>query len=104
MQNDNIRDKLLRGRLQRDECSNNDVFEFLSLLQWNNAISYETSYKPITKEEWQFVVRKAKRQSNLSIFSKRKYSMHECGLHSKILINILLKYYNVIMQKKFYPL
>ena len=31
-------DKILNGKLEEEDCSNKEVFEFLSLLQRNNGI------------------------------------------------------------------
>ena len=33
-----IWDKILNGKLEEEDCSNKEVFEFLSLLQRNNGI------------------------------------------------------------------
>ena len=43
-----------------------------------------------------------KKQSTLSIFSKRNYSAHEYYLNSKILIKLLVYYCNIIIKKGFY--
>jgi len=33
LKNNNMNNKILEGRLQRSECDNNDIFEFLKLLK-----------------------------------------------------------------------
>ena len=53
--------------------------------------------------EWIEVVKKAKRLSTSLIFSKRNYVMCKLLLHSKRMTKILVQYYNVIMQRNFYP-
>ena len=103
LQNNDIRDRILKGRLDLNEYSNTDVYEFLMLLQQNNAIRNERNYKPITKEEWRHIIIKVKRQSRSSISSKRNYAMYKYRLESEVLTNILTRYYNTIVQKEFYP-
>ena len=75
------------------------MYEFLMLLQRNNGISYPTKiYEPITKDEWMMVVKKVKRKSTSSIFTKRNYSLYKCAIGSERLTSILIKFYNAIIQ------
>ena len=57
----------------------------------------------MTVEEWRIVVKRAKKNSTSSIFSKRNYALYKCSLESKLLTNLLVKYYNIIIIKGFYP-
>ena len=54
---------------------------------------------PITEEEWVKTVKKAKRKSASSVFSKRNYSMYKCALESDKIVKILVIFYNVVVQK-----
>ena len=53
-------------------------------------------------EEWRNVVKRAKKNSTLSVFSKRNYSLYKCSLESELLTSLLVKYYNIIIIKGFY--
>jgi len=71
-----MRDRILNGNLCRDEYDNNDIFNFLLLLKRNFTNSYSTTiYQPIIIDEWKEIVKKAKRMSTSSIFSRRNYSI-----------------------------
>jgi len=77
--------------LTREEYTESDIFEFLTLLQRNNRIDYETNlHKQIKIEEWKLVVKQLKRQSISLIFSKKNYAMYKCSIESLMLTSILL--------------
>ena len=46
-----MRNRILQGDLTQDECDDNEVYEFLSILKKQNQINTEYQYSPITKEE-----------------------------------------------------
>ena len=48
-------------------------------------------------------MKKAKRLSFSLIFSKRNYAMYKCTLASERMTGILIKFYNVIVRKQYYP-
>ena len=49
---DNVRDKVLNGKLDTEECTNSKVYDFLKLLHWYNGIQYSTQeYEKIEIEE-----------------------------------------------------
>ena len=52
---------------------------------------------PITEEEWIQTVKKAKRKSTSSIFSKRTYSLYKCALESNNMTKILVLFYNAVL-------
>ena len=88
---DNIRNRILQGELRRDKYSNDNIFEFLSLLKRNNSlINNRLKFQLITKEEWRLAVTKVQRMSILSIFLNRNYSIYKCALGSENIISILL--------------
>ena len=52
--------------------------------------------------EWSKVVKKSKRKSSSSVFSKKTYSVYKCALDSDKMINILVRFYNTILRKGYY--
>ena len=94
---DQIRDKILKGKLKRVSCDNDDVFEFLTLLKKLGGYEQNSNgMDDITDEEWIRVVKKAKKKSASLIFSKRTYSVYKCALESSIMTRILVKFYNIV--------
>jgi len=65
---DEIRNKILAGMLKAEDCDNNNIFKFLSLLK-QVQLKDMTIYLLITVEEWRTAVKRAKKQSTSSIFS-----------------------------------
>ena len=94
---DKIRDKILDGSLHCEECDNIAVCNFLKLLRIN--YNRADNSKLIVKDEWEQAVKRSKRLSSSSIFSKRNYSMYKCLLRSEQITKILLKYFNLILVK-----
>ena len=70
----------------------------MKLLQTSNY--NQKYYQPITREEWAIVVKRSKRMSMSSIFSKRNL-IYKCTFLSNQITDILMKYYNIIIQKRF---
>ena len=74
-----IRDKMLDGRLRRQDCDDERVHKLLKLLkvppeQRNNRI------KNMLVDDWERVVKGSKKRSASSIFSKRTHVVHKCAL------------------------
>jgi len=63
----------------------------------------KTSTQPIINEEWIKVVNQAKKRSISSIFLKRNYSIYKCAVGSEKMNYILIKFYNTIIKKVYYP-
>ena len=62
----------MNGTLSREECDNEDVYQFMKLLKKPGG--YERGSNKmvdILVDEWTRVVKKAKRKSASSVFSKR---------------------------------
>ena len=57
---------------------------------------------PTTKEEWIKTVKKVKRKSASSIFSKRTYGFYKCALESNNMTKILVLFYNAVLKKGYY--
>jgi len=102
LQQDSVRNKILRGRLVESDCDNKDVFEFLKLLK-NPTQCNQPSFKPITEEEWIREVKRSKKRSSSSIFSKRTYSVYKCAILSARMTSILVWFYNILLAKNYYP-
>ena len=84
LQQDNVRNKILDGTLERSECDNEDVCHFLKLLKQPRHLRSQVNrqFKEVTQEQWVREVKRAKKRSASSIFSKRTYSVHKCALRS----------------------
>ena len=61
------------------------------------------SFQPITAEDWIREVKRAKKKSASSIFSKRTYSVYKCAILSDRMTAVLIWFYNVLFQKNYYP-
>ena len=48
-------------------------------------------------------MKKAKQLSSSSIFSKRNYAIYKCTLALERMTGILIKFYNAIVRKQYYP-
>ena len=66
-----VRDRILKGELRKEEYDESDIYDFLTLLHGKNKTSSTMTYQEITIDKWREVVMKAKRISISSIFSKR---------------------------------
>jgi len=55
--------------------------------------------KPITEEEWVKTIKKAKKKSISSVFSKWNYSVYKCALESEKMTKILVIFYNAVIRK-----
>ena len=98
-----MRNKILQGDLKWDEYNDNKVYKFLSILKRQNQTNITYQYSQITKEEWISVVKKSKKKSLSSIFSKRNYSIYKCTIDNERFTNLLLQYYNTIIKLGYYP-
>ena len=54
-------------------------------------------------KEWTKVARKFKRNSATSVFIKYNCAAHECTLFSKIMVNFLVEFYDIILEHNNYP-
>ena len=63
LQCDNIRDKILRGELEIEDCDDRDVYSFLTLLKNHRGEEQSENSSEISEMEWERVVKKAKRKS-----------------------------------------
>jgi hypothetical protein len=99
---DSVRNKILNGELEVEDCDDVDVYDMLKLLKRTNQNSHEDNWRDINELEWETVVRKSKRKSASSIFSQRTYSVYKCAIDSKIMTKILLLLYNTLFRKGWY--
>ena len=84
LQVNEIRDKILDGRLWEEDYDDKEVFQFLSLLKQptNRRNLSNREFKEVTQEQWTEEVKRAKKHSASSLFSKRTYSVYKCALES----------------------
>ena len=102
LSDDAVRDKIINGNLEVDECDDGDVYKFLELLKTQRNGENNENGAEISREEWERVVTKAKKKSASSIFSNRTYSVYKCALDSKIMTDIFVLYYSTLIRKGFY--
>ena len=102
LQSDNVRDKILQGRLVESDCDNPEVFEFLSLLK-NPSQCSKPSFQPITADDWEREVRRSKKQSVSSVFSRRTCSVYKCALQCVRMTAIFVCFYNALLKQCYYP-
>jgi len=102
LKHDDVRDKILSGELDTEECDYWDVHEFLSLLKKSGTDNENEVRGEIGEAEWEDIVKKSKRRSASSVFSQRTYSIYKCALESKKMIKILLMLYNILLRKGYY--
>jgi len=98
-----VRDRILKGDLQRDECDYDNIYEFLKLLKQPPRIRRNRSNEEISEEQWKKVVKQSKRRSASSIFSRRNYAVYKCALTSDRMTRVLVTYYNIILRNRYYP-
>jgi len=105
LHNDVIRNNILNGQLTSNQCDYEDVWKFLKLLKVPTGLrtQYPSRSHRITKEEWIKMVLKAKKNSASSIFSKRTYSIYKCSIGSERMTDILIDFYNTIIEIGYYP-
>ena len=105
LHNNEIRDRILNGQLRADECDSQKVWSFLKLLEVPTTLREQVPSQGqyITKEQWIDKVKKAKKQSASSIFSNRTYATYKCALSSEKMTEILVEFYNIIIEVGYYP-
>ena len=105
LQQDDTRDAILDRNLDLLECDNKDVYKFLSLLKQPIHLRQQEkrNFQEVTQEQWIKEVKRAKKQSASSIFSKRTYSVYKCALDSSRMTFILVTLLNIFLRRCFYP-
>ena len=103
LRTNSIRNKILNGTLRREECDDERVFKFLKLLKQDGRREYQRQRRQICEHDLIKVVKKSKRSSASSIFSKRIYAVYKCAIESERMTSILVRFYNLLLQKEYYP-
>ena len=103
LQEDNTRNKIISGRLRREECDHLKVFKFLKLLKRNSPIESARSVEYIKVKDWFRQVKKAKKNSISSIHSKRTYAVYKCALGCTRMTAILVAVMNLFIREMYYP-
>ena len=70
LETNRIRDKVLNGTMSRDDCDNENVFEFWKPLKQNGRVQPDNN-NMIDKQEWKEEVKNPKKRSVSSVYSKR---------------------------------
>ena len=101
LREDHTRNKIIRGTLSRNECDDDRVYDFLKLLKVPRHRRHQ--HKEMTCEDWIKVVKRSKKRSASSIFSRRNYAVYKCALGSDRMTKILVAFYNILIDKGYYP-
>ena len=99
---DDVRDKILSGELNREDCNEENAYKFLSLLKRKSATQVD-NMKELTDVEFRTVVQQSQRRSTSSIFSKRDYSVHKCAMHCERMVKVLVRFYNTMIKHNHFP-
>ena len=67
LSNDSTQQSVISGKLGEDECTNRDVYEFITLLK-ANVKTLSNQYQPITSNDFRTVVKKSKNKKFLFYF------------------------------------
>ena len=109
------RDKILNSDMNIDDCDNQNACESLKSIKQSNhqhgrntsaqvdELHQEDRKDKTNIEDLTTVIKKAKRRSSSYIFSKRYYSVYKCAVESERMMQILLRFYNVIIKHQCYP-
>ena len=92
-----VRDAMLKGEIEEDECDHKEVHQFLKLLA-KPVESIQPNNGEISVLEWERVVKKSKRKSASSVFSGRTCSVHKCALESEVMTELLVQFYNILLR------
>ena len=104
LKEDRVRNRILKGQLRREDCDDEDVFEFLSLLKQLENWEQKNEFQLISEEEQVESMKRAEKRSASSIFLKRTYVLCKCTLASKRMMRLLVKFYNILIIKQYFPL
>ena len=58
-----VRDKIINGEVEVDDCDDEDVYSMLQLLKSTEERSQQLDLAEISENEWERVVRQSKRKS-----------------------------------------
>ena len=102
MNENTTRDSIMNGDLNREDCDEEEMYEFLRLLKRpKKLIPDDEDYMQIN--EWKQVVKKQKKSSTSSTFSRRDYEAFKCALECERMVEVLVQFYNVIIKCNHYP-
>ena len=97
-----MRNKILEERFAREDCKDENVFKFLSLSKQPEYWEKKEYFWPIIEEEWVGVVKRVKKRSASSIYSRRTYTLYKYALVGGWLIILLVTYYSIIIRYQYF--
>jgi len=105
LQHNDVRNAILDSTLSSSQCNNENVYKFLALLKQpvHRRRSQTRSFQAVTPEQWITEVKRSKKSSTSSIFSRRTYSVYKCALDSSRMTIILVTLLNIFLQRCYYP-
>lgn len=93
-----MRNKIIDENLNEEDCDHKEVHNFLKLLA-RNLLNYRENkdFQSIMEEDWTREVKREKKRSKSSIFSKRTYAVYKCTLEYERMTWILVAFYNILI-------
>ena len=76
------RDAIMNGELNKEECDDEEVYQFLRLLKRSKRLMPDDE-DCMQINEWKQVIRKAKKRRMSSAFSRRDCAACKCALESE---------------------
>ena len=84
--------------MRRSECDDSDLYKFLKLLKKSEGISTSCPNE-INEQMFVNTIKKSKKRSASSIFSRRTYAVYKYAILNERMLNILLMFYNMILKQ-----
>ena len=69
LKKEKVRDKILKGEIKRKDIDNEDVFEFLKILEIKDKTLSTKKFNPINMKDWRILVNGSNKNSVSSVFS-----------------------------------
>ena len=96
MKENDTRDNAMKEELNREECDNEEVRQFLMLLKRPKGLMPDNKNE-IQLNEWKQVVRRATKRVTSPMFSMRDYFVYKCALESDRVVTVLVKVHNIFI-------
>ena len=99
LKKEKVRDKILKGEIRREDVDNEDVFEFLKLLEIKDKTLPTKTFNPINMKDWRIVVKGSNKNSVSSVFSQRTYVVYKLVVDNEEFMDMLIMFYNLAIAK-----
>ena len=101
MNKNKVRDRILREESKENKTDDENLRRFFQLLERLKRGNKELiNYNAITEDEQKEVIKNSKKTSVSSIFSKRVYLVHKIILESEKMVEVLIRFYKVVIKEE----